>query len=42
MALVAEMRAAGFPDVGKHLSTLVLRQHMNAARHIAGQQAEAA
>jgi hypothetical protein len=42
MALAAEMRAAGFADVGQHLSTLVLRQHMNAARHIAGQEARAA
>ncbi|WP_157269126.1 DUF6685 family protein [Azohydromonas aeria] len=32
MALAAEMRAAGYPDVGRHLSTLILRQHMNAAR----------
>jgi hypothetical protein len=42
MALAAEMRAAGFSDVGKHLSSLVLRQHMNAARHIGGQEARAA
>jgi hypothetical protein len=42
MALAAEMRAAGLPDVGKHLSLLVLRQHMNAARHIGGQEARAA
>ena len=42
MALATEMHAAVFPDVGKHLSTLVLRQHMNAARHIVGQEAEAA
>jgi hypothetical protein len=37
MAMAAEMRAAGFPDIGKHLSTLVLRQHMNAVRHGDGQ-----
>jgi hypothetical protein len=42
MALADEMRAAGFPDVGKHLSTLILRQHMNAARHGGGQAAMAA
>jgi hypothetical protein len=42
IAVAAEMRAAGFPDVGKHLSTLVLRQHMNAAGHGDGQHAKAA
>lgn len=42
MAVAATMRAAGFPDVGKHLSTLVLRQHVNAARHGGGRQAQAA
>jgi hypothetical protein len=42
MALAAEMRTAGFPDVGKHLSTLVLRQHMNAARRMNGLEARAA
>jgi hypothetical protein len=42
MAMAAELRAAGFPDVGKHLSTLVLRQHMNAARHGGDQDAMAA
>lgn len=42
MAMAAELRAAGFPDVGKHLSTLVLRQHMNAARHGHEQDAMAA
>lgn len=42
MAMADELRAAGFPDIGKHLSTLVLRQHMNAARHGDGQAAMAA
>jgi hypothetical protein len=42
MAMADEMRAAGFQDVVKHLSTLVLRQHMNAARHDGGQAAMAA
>jgi rhodanese-related sulfurtransferase len=42
MAMAAELRAAGFPDVGKHLSMLVLRQHMNAACHGDNQEALAA
>jgi hypothetical protein len=32
MAAAAELRAAGLPDLGKHLSALVLRQHMNLVR----------
>ncbi|WP_051243350.1 DUF6685 family protein [Azohydromonas australica] len=42
VAVAAELRVAGFPDAGKHLSTLVLRQHMNAVRHGDGQDAMAA
>jgi hypothetical protein len=33
MALAAELRKAGLPDLGKHLSTLVLRQHINLVHH---------
>jgi hypothetical protein len=42
MDMAATMQALGFPDVGKHLSTLVLRQHLNAARHGDGGQSRAA
>ena len=42
MAAAVELRAAGLPDVGKHLSALVLRQHMNLARQGEGTQAMAA
>jgi rhodanese-related sulfurtransferase len=42
MAVAAELRAAGFADVGKHLSLLVLRQHMNAVRYGEDPQVKAA
>ncbi|NML19119.1 DUF6685 family protein [Azohydromonas caseinilytica] len=42
MAAAAELRAAGYPDVGKLLSALLLRQHMNSVRLGQGPQAEAA
>jgi hypothetical protein len=42
MAVAAELRAAGLPDVGRHLSALVLRQHMNLARQGENAQAQAA
>lgn len=42
MAVAAELRAAGFPDVGKHLSVLVLRQHMNVVRYGEYRQLKAA
>jgi hypothetical protein len=42
MAVAAELRAAGFPDVGKHLSALVLRQHMNVVRYGQYRQLKAA
>jgi hypothetical protein len=42
MAVAAELRTAGFADIGKHLSMLILRQHMNAVRHGDDLQAKAA
>ncbi len=41
-AAAAELRAAGLPDVGKHLSALVLRQHIYLVRQRDGAQAQAA
>ncbi|MDZ5460931.1 DUF6685 family protein [Azohydromonas lata] len=41
-AAAAELRAAGLPDVGKHLSALVLRQHIYLVRQREGTQAQAA
>lgn len=42
MAMAATLQELGFPDVIRHLSTLVLRQHSNAARHGDGSQRRAA
>lgn len=42
LAAAAELRAAGLADLGKHLSALVLRQHMNLVRQGEGTQAMAA
>lgn len=42
MAAAAELRAAGLADLGKHLSALVLRQHMQLVRQGEGTQPLAA